>query len=106
MIVLCVSLGVFLPSLAWAINLDTAKAQKLVGETPSGYLAAATSSPSAEVQNLVNSINAQRKAAYQKIAQSNGTSVTDVEKLAGQKAINNTAPGHMVKIPGGGWVQK
>ncbi len=66
-----------------ALNLDQAKAQKLVKETGSGYLVAVK--PSAEVNALIKKINAGRKAQYQKIAKKQGTSLTTVEQLAGQK---------------------
>jgi uncharacterized protein YdbL (DUF1318 family) len=105
-LVLIFAFSVLSPSMAFAIDLDTAKSQKLVGETPSGYLAPATASPSADVKKLVADINAQRRAAYQNIANSNGTSISDVEKLAGQKAINNTAPGNLIQTPSGSWASK
>ena len=70
---------------ASALDLATAKAQGLVRETPSGYLAVVRSSP--EVAALVNNINAGRKAEYQKIAQKRGTPLSTVEKLAGQKLM-------------------
>ena len=66
-----------------ALNLDQAKAQKLVKETPGGYLVAAK--PSADVDALIKKINAGRKAQYQKIAKKQGTSLQAVEQLAGQK---------------------
>ena len=66
-----------------ALNLDQAKAQGLVRETPRGYLVAVKSS--AEVNALVNKINAGRKAEYQKIAKKRGTSLSAVEQLAGKR---------------------
>jgi uncharacterized protein YdbL (DUF1318 family) len=66
-----------------ALNLDQAKAQKLVKETSSGYLVAVK--PSAEVDALIKKVNAGRKAHYQKIAKKQGTSLATVEQLAGQK---------------------
>ncbi|HEC26121.1 MAG TPA: DUF1318 domain-containing protein [Gammaproteobacteria bacterium] len=68
---------------AAALNLAQAKAQGLVKETPSGYIAAVK--PSAEVKALVGQINAGRKAEYQKIAKKRGTPLSVVEQLAGQK---------------------
>ena len=68
---------------ASALDLDQAKAQKLVKETSSGYLVAVK--PSAEVDALIKKINAGRKAQYQKIAKKQGTSLATVEQLAGQK---------------------
>ena len=45
---------------AYAIDLQTAKSQGLVGETQSGYLSA-VKSPSAETKALIESINLKRK---------------------------------------------
>jgi len=91
-----------LPTLAFALNLQEAKAKGMVGETPSGYLA----SVNGQAQNLVGEVNAKRKAKYSQIAQGNGTSLDSVEKLAGQKAIANTAAGNMIQNPDGSWAKK
>jgi uncharacterized protein YdbL (DUF1318 family) len=76
---------------AFSIDLQTAKDQGLVGETPSGYLAA-VKSPSPEVSALIESINS-------------NTSLQAVEQLAGKKAIEKSAPGSYVKV-GGSWQKK
>ena len=70
---------------ASALDLGQAKAQGLVKETPSGYLAAVKSS--AEVNALVSKINAGRKAEYQKIANKRGTPLSVVEQQAGKKLV-------------------
>lgn len=88
---------------ALALELGDAKTRGLVGETASGYLAAVK--PSAEVNALVNSINAQRKAQYQKIADKNKIGLEAVEVRAGQKAISKTPAGQYVN-PGSGWQKK
>jgi len=98
---LCLVLGA-LP--AFALELQDAKDQGLVGETPSGYLEA-VNTPTAEVRELVDSINAKRKQHYQKIANGNNTSLSAVEKLAGEKAIEKSKAGHYIK-QGGQWKQK
>lgn len=97
-IVLMLAFAMFATS-AWALDLQDAKAQGLVGEQLNGYLGAVK--PSAEVNALVADINARRKAMYQEIAQRNGTSVLAVEKLAGQKAIEKTLPGQYIQSPSG-----
>ena len=89
---------------AFAIDLQAAKDQGLVGETPSGYLEA-VKQPTAEVKALINDINAKRKARFKEIAASNNTSLEAVEQLAGKKAIEKSRPGSYVKI-GGAWQQK
>lgn len=101
-----VMLGIFLMISipAMAMDLGTAKSRGLVGETPSGYLAA-VSATTPEIKKLVDSINAKRKAQYQAVAKKNGTSLQAVEQLAGKKAIEKSTPGHFVKI-GGAWKKK
>lgn len=89
---------------AFSIDLQTAKNQGLVGETPGGYLEA-VKSPSPEVSALVESINSQRKQKFQEIAARNNTSLQAVEQLAGKKAIEKSQPGSFIKL-GGSWQQK
>ena len=88
---------------AFALELGDAKSQGLVGETSRGYIAAVK--PSAEVDQLVSTINSKRKAHYQKIADKNGISLQAVEVRAGQKAIEKTGPGEFVNS-GAGWEKK
>lgn len=88
---------------AFGLDLHQAKEAGLVGETDSGYLAAVTGS--SEAAALVQDINAQRKAEYQRIAQKNNIALRDVELLAGKKAIEKTPAGQYVKV-GGSWQQK
>jgi len=92
---------------AFALDLATAKSQGLVGEKPDGYIAAVSGTPSPDVVQLVNQVNAQRGAEYQKIAaQTAGANVAAVEQLAGQKLIAKTAPGQYYMAPNGTWQQK
>jgi len=88
----------------WAIDLQSAKDQGLVGETPSGYLAVVKNS--ADANALVTTVNAARKSLYQSIAARNGTSLAVVQVLAGKKAIEKAEPGHYVESASGGWVKK
>ena len=95
---------VFLLALpAHALDLGQAKADGLVGETSTGYLAAVK--PSAEVDALVADINRQRKAQYQKIAEKNGISLQAVEAQAGLKVIEKTPAGEFIDT-GSGWQKK
>lgn len=89
---------------AYALDLQTAKAQGYVGEQASGYLGIVKNA--AGVQALVADINSRRKAHYEKIARSNGTSLQVVETLAGQKAIDKTPGGQYVRDPSGKWIRK
>ncbi|MCG6937686.1 MAG: YdbL family protein [Gammaproteobacteria bacterium] len=89
---------------AFALDLQTAKQKGLVGESPSGYLEAVTS-PSAETNALIKSVNDQRRQKYQEIATRNKTSLQAVEQLAGKKAIEKSNPGSYVKL-NGSWQKK
>jgi len=89
---------------AWALGLQEAKTQGLVGEQLTGYLGVIK--PSAEVQALVEEINQARRQQYTAIAKRNGTSVAVVEALAGKKAIEKASPGDYVQDTSGAWVQK
>jgi len=102
-ILLLITMLFFLCQTAFALDLGTAKAQGLVGETVTGYLAPVKATP--EVQKLVDEINAKRKAVYEKIARKNGTSLKAVELLAGKKAIAKTPPGQFINL-GKGWQKK
>lgn len=88
---------------AMGMDLQSAKAQGLVGETVTGYLGAVKSSP--EVQKLVNDINAKRKQHYKKISTRNKTPLSSVEKLAGKKAMEKTLPGQFIQV-NGAWKKK
>lgn len=101
-LLLCVLMFLAVPALA--IDLQTAKDQGLVGETPSGYLGAVVESQP-EITELITDINAKRKAKYAEIAAKNGISLDKIEKLAGKKAIEKTPSGQYVKI-GAEWRQK
>jgi uncharacterized protein YdbL (DUF1318 family) len=84
---------------AWALDLTAAKNTGLVGETPSGYLAA-VKSPDDATKKLVKDINGKRKAHYKKIAKGNSTSIQVVESLAGETAISKTAKGNFIRVNG------
>ncbi|SRR5690554_559310 len=94
---------------AWALSLqdamaglDQAKEQGLVGEQPDGYLGVVKAQGNAA--EIVRLINEARKAEYQRLASKNGISISNVEAIAGKKAIEKTRPGHY--IYSNGWVRK
>lgn len=70
-------------STLFALDLQSAKQQGLVRETPSGYLKAVKQS--SEVKALVTSVNAGRKKHYSKISKKTGASLKTVEQQAGAK---------------------
>jgi len=89
---------------AWAISLDDAKQQGLVGEMQNGYLGVVIDS--AEAQSLVASINEKRKSIYLNLARKNNITMEQVMALAGVKAINKTQAGHYIQNTAGKWVIK
>ncbi len=72
-------------SSAFALDLQSARSQKLVVEQVTGYIKAAN--PSAEVDALVADVNAKRKAEYERIAKEKGTKVEDVAAIAAQELL-------------------
>lgn len=91
---------------SWAMSLQDAKAQGLLGEQPNGYLGLVKAGAAAEVKALMDDINAKRKQEYQAIAKRNGTELNVVETLAGKKALEMTPAGQFVRLPSGEWVKK
>ena len=97
-------------SAAWALSLNeamtalpAAKQAGQLGEEPNGYLGVVSSGGNAA--EVARQINAARKEEYQRVAKSNGISLSDVETIAGQKAIERTPSGQYIQV-NGGWVQK
>jgi len=89
---------------AWAISLDDAKRQGLVGEMPNGYLGVVVNS--AETKSLVDSVNEKRRNIYLNLARKNNITMEQVTALAGIKAIEKTQTGHMIKTADGKWLTK
>lgn len=98
-------LMLFVMAGAMADELDDAKARGLVGEDASGYIAA-VGAADAGIKALIEEVNRKRREEYERIARANDIDVSDVEKLAGKKAIEKTQPGHYIRLPGGGWQRK
>jgi uncharacterized protein YdbL (DUF1318 family) len=91
---------------AWAIDLDSAKAQGLVGEANSGYIAAVKTPASAEVNALIADVNAKRKAKFQETAAKTGTTLVQVSYRFYELAVEKTAPGHYYQDKNGAWQKK
>ncbi|MBB1319384.1 YdbL family protein [Shewanella sp. SR43-4] len=89
---------------AWSMTLQEAKAARIVGEQPNGYLGLIIDTP--EAKQLVLSVNAKRKYYYQSIAKRHSVSIDEVATLAAQKAIEAAEPGHMIQTPQGQWLKK
>ncbi len=90
---------------AWAIDIQTAKEQGLVGEANTGYLAA-VGTPSAEVKALVADVNAKRKAEFERTAKKTGATLEQVRVRFYELAVQRTAPGHYYQDASGNWKRK
>lgn len=86
---------------AGAVSLAQAKAAGQVGELMNGYLGLVDPGAPADVKAMVDSINAQRRAEYQRIAAKNRVPVDEVAKMTAQKVINQTPSGQYVQTPSG-----
>ena len=91
---------------AFAGALDNAKSAGHVGERPDGYLGLVEPGAPASARQLVDDINAKRRAHYANIAKKAGSNVRDVGILAGKKLIANASPGTFFMDPGGHWRRK
>jgi uncharacterized protein YdbL (DUF1318 family) len=89
---------------AFALDLHQARANGLVGEKLDGYVAAMQSTP--EVNDLVASVNSQRRAEYGQISQSKGQPTDVVGKLAAQQIIGGLDHGSFYQAADGSWKQR
>lgn len=104
LLALCLSLP------AWALDLNgamsalaDAKAAGYVGEQPDGYLGVVRSVNQAD--DIARLINQARRTEYQRLASQNGIQVSDVEAIAGKKAIEKTPAGQYIQL-NGSWLKK
>ena len=91
---------------AYAVTLQEAKADGLVGEQRDGYVGLVVNNTPADVRALVQDINNQRRQRYQQIAQQNSISLDQVAALAFERAVEATQSGHFLQNASGGWVRK
>ena len=91
---------------AWAIDIDSAKNQGLVGEANTGYLAAVRQPASAEVRALIADVNAKRRAQFERTAASTGATLEQVRVRFYQLAVQKTRRGHYYQDASGNWQRK
>lgn len=85
-------------------SLGEAKTSGLVGEQADGYLGVVRDEgQSATIASLINEA---RRAEYLRLAKENNIDLSDVEALAGKKAIERTPAGQYVRPPSGEWLRK
>lgn len=99
-------LGMFLAGPVWAITLQEAKDQGLVGEQRDGYVGLVAGTAAAEVRDLVREINEERRRRYEQIARDNGITVEQVAAVAWERAAQATRSGHYLQDDNGSWVRK
>lgn len=95
-----------LGQLAYALDLQAAKASGVVGEKQDGYIAVVTPPASAEVNALVTDVNQKRLDAYKAISTENKQTLNVVETLAAKKLIDKLEPGTYYQTPAGNWAKK
>ena len=98
----CLLIGFFTLS-CWGMTLDEAKQNGWLGERPDGYLGVVPESTDKEVLELMKDINQKRREIYKTIADKNGTALSTVEALAGEKALKQTPSGQYILLPSGEW---
>ncbi|MEX6502056.1 YdbL family protein [Pseudomonas zhanjiangensis] len=96
-------LSLSLPALALNLNeamsaLGDAKASGQIGEMSNGYVGVVRAG--ANVDEIARLINQARRAEYQRLAEQNGIKLSDVEAIAGKKAIEKTPPGQYIQWQG------
>ncbi|MDO6592523.1 YdbL family protein [Neptuniibacter sp. 1_MG-2023] len=90
----------------WAISMDDAKSQGLIGERSNGYIGVVTSTPSAGLRSLVDSINNKRREAYTKRAAKAGVERSVFEIRMGQRLQQRTPAGQYIQLQNGNWQKK
>ncbi len=104
---LALLIGLMAVSVASAASqLTQPKADGLIGEQANGYIGLVKQNVSVDIKNLVNDVNARRKAGYQNIAKKQGTSLAEVERVGGNKAFEKTLRGNYIRDASGAWRKK
>lgn len=96
--------SVLISANVFALSLDEAKSQGLIGEQPGGYVGLVKDN--ADARTLMTEVNEKRREAYERIAEKNGISIKKVVALAGQKLIEKVPPGQFYQNDAGVWTQK
>lgn len=91
---------------AWAIDIDDAKSQGLVGEATNGYLATLKPPASAEIKALISEVNAKRTAQFEKAAAKTGATVEQVRHRFYELAVQRTKSGNFYQDQNGNWKMK
>lgn len=91
---------------AWALSLEQAKSQGLVGEQLNGYLGIVITNPSNDLRTLVTNVNQQRKTLYQRSAQEASVTLEVFEIRAGQRLQERAKAGEYLQDQNSQWRRK
>ncbi|MFN4025012.1 MAG: YdbL family protein [Hyphomonas sp.] len=87
-------------------QIETARAQGVIGERIDGYLGV-VGSADAEIIRKVQDINNRRRALYEQKAQETGTTVQQVARIAGERQLaDRVQPGEFYMDESGSWIRK
>jgi uncharacterized protein YdbL (DUF1318 family) len=104
-IIAAIGLMMFLQN-AWAIDIHTAKAEGLVGEANTGFIAAVQTPASAEVRALIADVNNKREAQFESTARKTDTTVAQVANRFYELAVQKTTSGNFYQDSAGRWKKK
>lgn len=93
-------------SAAFALSLQEAKEQGLVGERSDGYVGYVVTPPGAGVEAVVKEVNNKRRNKFSETAKKNNLKTEQVAQRFYQRAVKATARGHYYQDPTGAWVRK
>lgn len=105
-LILLVALVAAIPVALAQQALVDAKLSGAVGERPDGLVAVVEATSDPTIQALVQSVNAQRLAEYEKIAIDTGAPVAAVQARAGRQIIQSLPKGQYFMDAAGRWRQK
>lgn len=94
-----------LANTAWALNIDDAKSQGLIGELSNGYLGLINNSNS-EAKKLTEDINRKRRAAYAAKAKKAGVELKIIEIRIGERLQQRAKKGEYIQRSNGQWQRK
>ncbi|MES2984644.1 MAG: YdbL family protein [Pseudomonadota bacterium] len=97
-------IGSMVAAPAFAIDLQEARSNGMVGEKLDGYVSALK--PSADVNALVADVNAKRLQEYTRISKQNNEPVAIVAKLAAPQIIGGLGAGSQYQASDGSWKTK
>ena len=99
-------LAVLLVPAAYAVTLQEAKEQGLLGEQRDGYVGLVADIAPPEVVTLMREVNEQRRQRYQQIARQNGITLEQVALVAYERAVAATRSGYYIQDSNGRWIRK